>query len=101
MALVTAFTVGSGLYGGFKNEYNTMSHSDKTGLARVGQGFKSFGKGFVKGAIGFEEGGTCSSTGMHKLHKDEVVIPKNKVKKVLKESKTAKEISKRRGKPVK
>ena len=85
MATATAITFGSALYNGFKNEYTTMQHSDKKGLSRLGQGFKSFGKGVVDS---FEEGGVKKNTSVALIHVNQSAkakqVSKRKTKKVSK-----------------
>ena len=97
MATATAITFGSALYNGFKNEYTTMQHSDKKGLSRLGQGFKSFGKGVVDS---FEEGGVKKNTSVALIHDGELIIPKKHVKEVVNQSSKAKQVSKRKTKKV-
>ena len=47
-AAKAAYDYGPAIYSGLKNEVKTMKHSKKHGLAKLGQGFSSFGEGIVK-----------------------------------------------------
>ena len=56
-AAKAAYDYGPAIYSGLKNEAKVLKHSKKHGLAKLGQGFSSFGEGVLDSITGGEVGG--------------------------------------------